>query len=192
MGRGFVVLAPQELENACLDANAEAPGGEEHFRGAVVVDELGEDEVPHDVHLGDHADAAPHAVWDALSDFPTEGVTLFGTDGKPPVCTPDAARRTFALPPLTRAVRIAFYRCLTGEDAPEPVAERTLTPAQIVAAARVAGAGEDAVMEACQPAALIAHATLASPLPCPYTWDDLVLAPGIPSGAARTGGGASR
>ena len=126
-----------------------------------------------------HADAAPPAVWDALRDYPAQGIACLASAGKAPVCAPNAARRTFSLPGLTRASRIALYEHLSGECAPAAVAERILLPAQIAAAARVASAGSEAVAEACRPAGLSGAATLATPLPCPYTWDDFVAAPEI-------------
>ena len=59
-------------------------------------------------------------------------------------------RRSYALPALTRGDRLAMWSgCSTGE-APEPVAEWALRPAEIRVAAQVAPAGDAEVGEVCR------------------------------------------
>jgi SpoVK/Ycf46/Vps4 family AAA+-type ATPase len=84
-----------------------------------------------------------------------------------------------ALPKLSRAMRCALWEHVAPvTPTPRPVTEWTLTPDAIVRAARALPAGDAAVAEACAPVAALgdggAH-RLVTPLPLPYTCDDLVL-----------------
>ncbi len=125
----------------------------------------------------DAAAAAPRA-WEGLPG--AARLTFFASAGPGPVRPPGgAAWRPFRLPPLTRARREALWRRRASGPVPAPVAEWSLTPAQVAAAAAVAPAGPEAVADACRPALDPALGPLASPLACPYVWDDLVLAPEV-------------
>jgi SpoVK/Ycf46/Vps4 family AAA+-type ATPase len=57
------------------------------------------------------------------------------------------------------------------------VAEWALRPAEIETLAQVAAAGDEAVREVCRRLLVEAPHELLSPLPQPYTWDDLIVAP---------------
>jgi hypothetical protein len=89
------------------------------------------------------------------------------------------ARYSFTLPPLDRARRITIWAQHTDAPAPDTVASRILTPGEIAAATRVAPAGTEAVAQACRRALYGAAGELFAPLACPYTWDDIVLGPGL-------------
>ena len=86
-------------------------------------------------------------------------------------------RRSYALPALTRGDRLAMWSgCSTGE-APEPVAEWALRPAEIRAIANVAPAGGAAIKDVSRRMLLEAPDELLARLPQPYTWNDFVVAP---------------
>lgn len=89
------------------------------------------------------------------------------------------AHKGFRMPVLSRAHRLALWSLLSTLPAPLPIREWSLTPAEIVAATRVAPAGEEAVVEACREALHQAPGELFTPLDCPYTWDDIVLTAGV-------------
>jgi hypothetical protein len=97
----------------------------------------------------------------------------------PPGARGGAVWRSFAVPSLDRARRIAVWAQHTDAPLPDAVANRMLTPAEIVAAARAAPAGPQAIAQACHQALHGAAGQLFAPLICPYTWDDIVLAPGV-------------
>ncbi len=102
---------------------------------------------------------------------------LFGVTapraGRQPVAV---ARRSFRLPALTRADRAGLWCRLTGTAVvPAAVTDWALTPAEIAGAATVAPAGETAVLQACRQLVYLGPGELFTPLPLPFTWDDIVL-----------------
>jgi hypothetical protein len=90
---------------------------------------------------------------------------------------PGAVRRSLRLPTLARRERLALWSLLGEGPAPEPVATWRLRPGEIATAARVAGAGEAAVVEVCRRLLTADMGELVSNLPLPYEWHDLVLSP---------------
>lgn len=84
-------------------------------------------------------------------------------------------RRVVRLPSLKRSARIELWQRLTNQPAPATLADWKLTPAEIVNAARVAPAGEEAVVHACRQMLHREPGELFMPLVCPYTWDEIVL-----------------
>lgn len=123
-----------------------------------------------------NADEALPQIWNALPVH--DGLTILGATS--PVSLPkrpDIARKTFRLPPLLRAARTAFWQALTDAPTPLPIEEWMLNPAEIVNAALVAPAGIEAITEACRKPLAQEAGNLFTPLPCPYTWDDLILPP---------------
>ena len=128
-------------------------------------------------HDAESIDAKLWKVWPR--DFAGE-LTFFGAESP---LTPHAARtvlsRSFTLPLLTRAARVAVWSQHCDLPAPDAVSDRILTPAEITSAARVAPAGPDAVERACRQTLHRAPSELLTPLICPYTWDDIVLASGV-------------
>jgi SpoVK/Ycf46/Vps4 family AAA+-type ATPase len=89
------------------------------------------------------------------------------------------ARRTVRLPPLTRAARVELWSRLSERNVPPPVLDWPLWPSDIVRAAAMAPAGPEAVIDACRATLQVDSASLASRLPRPYVWDDLVLPPSV-------------
>ena len=113
-------------------------------------------------------------VWQAFGGY--SGVMLFGATSASPAATQSpAARRSFALGSLRREARLALWSRFSDQPAPRAVSDGNLKPADIFKAAQVAPAGREAVLELCQDNARLAPDSLFTPLPCPYTWDDIVL-----------------
>jgi len=121
----------------------------------------------------DGAERVAPAVWRAL---PNVGLRLFGTTA--PLELPErphTPRHEVRLPRLTQAMRKELWAQLSDQPAPAPVADWPLAPGAIASAARVAPAGPEAVREACRGATRRGMSHFCAPLPCPYTWEDLVL-----------------
>jgi MoxR-like ATPase len=83
------------------------------------------------------------------------------------------AQASVALAPLSTARRLALWRARTAAPAPVALSTHRLTPAQIV---RLAASPQGATPRGAAPegATRPDHSLLAR-LPCPYSWDDLVL-----------------
>ena len=123
--------------------------------------------------LWQHAEALPATVWPAL---PRNPLTFLST---PDELTSSAGftsvRRSLRLRPIARPERIELWSSLGSGPPPRPVAEWALRPAEIAVAARVASAGDAAVLDVCRRLLLAGTPELLSRLPLPYTWDDLVI-----------------
>jgi ATPase family associated with various cellular activities (AAA) len=116
------------------------------------------------------AESLPEAAWPAL---PLSPLTFLATEDELAVRS-TAIRRSFRLRPVNRAERVQLWSSLSAEAVPRPVAEWALRPAEIAVAGKVTPAGEDAVLEVCRRMLLAGTPELLTPLPLPYTWDDLV------------------
>lgn len=92
-------------------------------------------------------------------------------------------RRTLTLPVLSRPDRIALWRRLAeapGADRiPAAVSDWSLLPGEIAAAARAAGAGPEALAAIFRQMVHRSPGELFTPLICPYTWDDIILAENV-------------
>jgi AAA+ superfamily predicted ATPase len=103
-------------------------------------------------------------------------VAVFGvTSPQPGRPAAGTARQRFRLPALSRAERAQLWRRLAGTPPPAAVTDWALTPAEVARAALVAPAGEAAVLDACQQLLYLGPGELFTPMPRPYTWDDIVL-----------------
>jgi hypothetical protein len=89
------------------------------------------------------------------------------------------ARASFTMQPIDAAQRALLWRHFTREPFPEAIHGWSLRPAEIRSAAQVARAGEDAVLKACRGMLHSDPGELFTALPCPYAWNDIVLAPGV-------------
>ena len=124
------------------------------------------------------SDCVQPDVWQLLERH--AGVTLFGSSAAnpaaaaSPICT-----RAIHLPRMRREMRIALWESLSDRLPPLLVTESLLTPGEIVRAARMAPAGMEAVIESCQENLRLASTELFTTLPCPYTWEDIVLAQSV-------------
>ena len=126
----------------------------------------------------EHADKIPPDVWGgALFLAP---VQLFGVE-RPitlPPHAPYAEVLPFALPTPTQA--LALWRQVLpqglGDFGDTALAERfTLTPAEIHKVATKASEGPEALWAACRDLSRGRLQGLATLLPCPFTWEDIVL-----------------
>jgi len=176
-GSGRTTLAAQAaarlgLELAAVDARGLAALGEPE---AAARRELRAARLGKTALVWEHAENLPEPALDAirngarLSFFAVEQPSTGGSGG--------AIRRSYAVPPLTRAQRLRLWQAGPGGPAPEPVAEWALRPAEIETLAQVAAAGDEAVREVCRHLLVEAPHELLSPLAQPYAWDDLIVAP---------------
>ena len=124
------------------------------------------------------AEGVDPRVWQMVQGY--SGLTIFGTSS--PIAQQKrsgVARKSFRLPLLKRGTRATLWKQLSDLPIPEQVTDWMLTPAEIVNAARVAPAGAEAVVEACRQALYQGPGELFTPLPCPFSWDDIVLSPSV-------------
>jgi hypothetical protein len=121
-----------------------------------------------------NSDRVPARLWHAVER--NYGVMMFGSlaasSSRP---RSNAIRRSFLLPALKRDQRIDLWKRSCNQPAPYLVAEGLLTPREIVKAAEIAPAGIEAVIEACQESLRLPDNELFTSLPCPFSWDDIVL-----------------
>jgi hypothetical protein len=117
-------------------------------------------------------------IWELAAGYP--GLTLFGSEFASPRRSDSfVARHSVHMPSLTRARRIALWKQLSEEPVPDVVSDWMLAPVEIASAARVARAGPEALVQACQGALATGPRELFVPLRCPFTWDDIVLPPSV-------------
>jgi AAA+ superfamily predicted ATPase len=89
------------------------------------------------------------------------------------------ARGSFELQPLRQAARLRLWQHFTAEPMPDALRDWNLHPSELRAAAQVAHAGPDAVLDACRRMLHSDPGELFSLLPCPYAWNDIVLGQGL-------------
>jgi hypothetical protein len=89
---------------------------------------------------------------------------------------PSTATWAATLAPLPTAKRFELWRHLTEAPIPSTVRTQRLSPAEI---GLCAVAPDDAAMHAALARAVPRSSDLLNILPCPYTWDDLVVAPDL-------------
>jgi len=130
-----------------------------------------------------HADQLPDATAAALDGL--ADLTFFETGGTEAVPVSPGhgssarVRLRCTLPPPDRDTRCRLWSALSAEPAPAPVTEWALLPGEVATAARVLPAGDAAVRSVLRRSILAAAPDLLTPVPLPYTWADLVLAPHV-------------
>jgi len=128
-------------------------------------------------HRAEAIDAKLWAAWPAQC---AGELTLFSASTPlAPHARPGAVWQSHVLPALDQAQRIAVWAQHADAPPPEAVASRILSPAEIVGAAQAWPAGPEAVAQACRQGLRAAACELFALLACPYTWDDIVLDPGV-------------
>ncbi len=121
-----------------------------------------------------NSDRVVPRVWQAADEHFV--VMMFGSQvATPPRSGSHATRRTFHLPTLRRSQRIELWRRYTDQPSPLVISDCSLTADEVAKAACVAPAGMEAVVEVCQQSMRVPESELFSCLPCPFTWDDIVL-----------------
>jgi len=132
------------------------------------------------VLLWQDAEAIDAKLWAAWPWHCADVLTLFSASA--PLAAharPGAVWQAYSLPRLDRSRRIAVWSQHAAAPLPDVVAERILTPAEIVAAALALPAGPQAVAQACRQNLRATAGELFAPLACPYTWDDIILDAGV-------------
>ena len=126
----------------------------------------------------EHADALPAELWRAIPVAPLTFLSVPETAASPGGAAGyRAIRRSVRCAPISRRDRLRLWSSLSAAPAPAAVAEWALRPAEICVAASVAPAGDREVGEVCRRLLTASTPELASPLPLPYAWSDLVVAP---------------
>jgi hypothetical protein len=113
------------------------------------------------------AEGISAADWSELREL--AGLSLRGAQRAPRTAT-----HRFALRPLTTERRVEAWAHFSSAPVSAIVRTQRLTPFEIKLAAE---AGDEAAAQAAMRRATPADGELLHALPCPYTWDDLVLAP---------------
>ena len=121
-------------------------------------------------HGGELTDPRVAAALDAAGPL-----IVFGSESPRPRLRARAARKTVTLPRLGHDARRMLWSVLSDVPMPEDVVQWSLTPAEMTSVAAVAAAGPEEVAAACRSIVHRAPGEVFSPLPCPYTWDDIIL-----------------
>jgi AAA+ superfamily predicted ATPase len=100
---------------------------------------------------------------------------VVGLTARRPPSTATVSRTIFELPALTARQRCELWSWLRPEPPPAVVRDWALSPAEIGGAALVADAGEAAVNAIARGTLKDDSTELFTPLPQPFTWDDIVL-----------------
>jgi hypothetical protein len=124
-----------------------------------------------------NAESVDSRVWQMIQGY--SDLAIFGTASPMARQRNGVARKVFHLPLLTQALRIDLWKQLCDTPPPRQVMDWVLTPAEIVNAARVAPAGEEAVVEACRHVLQQGPSELFTSLPCPFTWNDIILSANV-------------
>jgi hypothetical protein len=121
----------------------------------------------------ERAEVLPADLWDAV---PAASLTFFSVVSLGPGRAGHRSiRRSVRCGPIGRPDRLRLWSALAATPAPAAVADWALRPAEIGVAAHVAPAGDHEVREVCRRLLMASTPELLSPLPLPYTWDDLIV-----------------
>jgi len=124
--------------------------------------------------------AADQRLWSAislhslLSFFGSEAIFSRRADERP-----QPARRLIELPRLTRSERLALWSGFSADPPPSQVADWALSAGDVAAVAMASRAGPAAVADACRRTLHRGNEELVTPMPRPYSWDDIVLPPAV-------------
>ena len=111
-----------------------------------------------------------------------QGLELVVFGSRLPSAAPSSAtiaRRSFRLPVLRAETKRILWKWLSDASVPDVVVQWKLTPADILRAAYSAAGGETEVLQSLEHGVELTQSELFTPLACPFTWDDLVVAPHI-------------
>ena len=145
---------------------------------AVAVRELRQARLHDRILTWQRADQLPPAAVAAICGLAELTFFETGADTTAPAGSARVRLRC-VLPALDSGARLRLWSMLSTRPAPAPVTDWALLPGEVVAAARVLPAGEPAVRSVLRRAILAPAPDLLTPLPLPYTWEDLVLAPHV-------------
>ena len=179
-GSGKTALAGQacqKLGKRLVSVDAARLAGHQD-PAAVAVREARQARLHDSVLTWQHADQLPDAAVAALDGLADLMFFETGVAESVPV-PPGHVRLRYTLPRLDRDSRLRLWSALSGEPAPSPVTEWALLPGEVATAVRVLPAGEGMVRSVLRRSILASAPDLLSPVPLPYTWADLVLAPHV-------------
>jgi len=125
-----------------------------------------------------HADGLPAAAAAAVDGLSAVAF-LETTASEAAPASGHRARLRCVLPPLDRDARLRLWSVISDRPAPVPVSDWALLAGEVVTAARVLPAGESAVRAVLRRSILAPAPDLLTPVPLPYAWEDLVLAPHV-------------
>ena len=126
----------------------------------------------------ERAEALPAELWRAIPPAPLTFLSVqtpMADAGAP--TGHGAIRRSVRCGPIARRERMRLWSSLAATPAPPAVAEWALRPAEIRVAAAAATAGDREVGEVCRRLLMACTPEMLIPLPLPFAWTDLVLAP---------------
>jgi AAA+ superfamily predicted ATPase len=126
----------------------------------------------------EHAEALTAAMWDSIPKAPLTFLSAEAPLAGPGAAGRDGIRRSVRCGPIGRRERLQLWSSLATTPAPAAVADWALTPAEVGVAAQVAAAGDHEVAEVCRRLLMAGTPELLTALRLPFTWADLVLAPG--------------
>jgi AAA+ superfamily predicted ATPase len=126
----------------------------------------------------DSADLLDPAIWKALRGY-CDLIFAGRTSARPQSPDEGDLRRSFRLPPLSFSRRAELWKQYTGVEIPEELADWSLTPAELARASAASIQGIEAALETCRQMLYQTPGELFTPLPCPFTWDDIVLPDGL-------------
>jgi hypothetical protein len=123
----------------------------------------------------EHAETLPTGLW---AKIPPAALTFLSVPAPMGDTTGyRSIRRSVRCGPIGRRERIQLWSSLTATPVPATVADWTLRPAEIRAAAYAAAVGDHEIGEVCRRLLMAGAPGLLSQLPLPFVWADLVLAP---------------
>ena len=125
-----------------------------------------------------HADLLPEAAATAIDGLSMLAFLETATDTAAAL-RPGQVRYRCPLPPLDRPMRLRLWSAMSSSPAPAAVADWALVPGEVATAARVLHAGDAAVSGTLRRSIMRQAPDLLQPMPLPYTWPDLVLAPHV-------------
>jgi hypothetical protein len=179
-GTGRATLAAQAAAAlgrslVTLDTAVEAPAGDPEAATTAATRACREAVLRDAALLWRDADAADPATRAAVRSL-VPLVFLTTATRLAPSADAQAVRRSFDLPPLSRSRRLMLWPAAGGLGAPPaPVTQWPLRAAEVQALARVSPAGPAAVREVALRLLTPPEHDLLTPMPLPFTWDDLVL-----------------
>ena len=146
--------------------------------GPAAVRELRQARLNGSVLVWQHADLLPEPAVAAINVLARLAFLETGAETALPA-SPGQVRYRCTLPPMDRHTRLRLWSAMSDNPAPAAVTDWPLSPGEVATAARVLPAGEKSVGATLRRSIMHPAPGLLQPVPLPYTWPDLVLAPHV-------------
>ena len=146
--------------------------------GPAAVRELRQARLNGGVLIWQHADVLPEAAVAAINGLARLAFLETCAETVLPV-NPEHVRYRCTLPPLDRHGRLRLWSAMSDNPAPAAVTDWALSPGEVATAVRVLPAGEKSVGATLRRSIMRVVPGMLQPVPLPYTWPDLVLAPHV-------------